>query len=717
MQEASQTYAIAIVGVSGRFPDAKDVRKFWENLCSGRESIVAYTDQELLDSGMDPNLIHSADWVKAGVRLADIELFDAKFFGFTPREAEFMDPQQRLLLECGWEALEDAGYDPIRTGLRIGVFAGTGSNSYFQHHLLSNPDLIASLNYIQRLIITDNDFLATRLSYKLNLKGPSLTVQTACSTSLVATHLACQSLLNGECDMALAGGVFVKVPQVAGYSRQEGSPLSPDGKCRAFDASANGMVPGSGAGVVVLKRLEDALADRDSIRAVIRGSAVNNDGADKIGYTAPSVEGQARVIAEAQAVADVRAEQITYVETHGTGTILGDPIEVAGLSRAFRQTTDKLSFCAIGSLKTNIGHLGPAAGIAGLIKVVLAMENKTLPPSLHFAKPNPAIDFANSPFYVQRTLSPWQPGGGRRIAGVSSFGIGGTNAHVIVEEAPPVEVSGESPLWKILPISARTEEALEIATDRFADFLEAHPEADFADVAFTLQQGRKEFEHRRIVAAKSAEQAALLLRSREAGRVFTAVCNRSPSPLAFMFPGQAAQRVNMTSEIYASEKRFRQIVDFCCEFLQPQLGFDLREKLFPTAATADVAEAELNQTRVTQPAMFVVEYALAKLWMEWGITPDAMIGHSIGEYVAACLADVFSLEDALLLVAARGRFMQSMPAGSMLAVHLDSESTRKYLGSELSLAAINGPESCVAAGPTAACEHLQNMLVMRFIRP
>ncbi len=707
-QGTDQLDAVAVIGLGLRFPDANNAAQFWSNLCSGKDSVRVFTDEQLLAADVAPASLQSHNWVKAGMLLADVELFDARFFGYTPREAEFMDPQQRLFLECGWEALEDAGYDPGRTQLRIGVFAGTGSNGYFYHNVL--PNLTESRNYLQNLMMMDNDFLSTRLSYKMNLTGPSLTVQSACSTSLVATHLACQSLLNGECDMALAGGVSIQVPQISGYPYEEGGTLSSDGHCRAFDASAKGMVPGSGAGIIVLKRLTDAVKSGDSIRAVIRGSAINNDGSAKVGYMAPSVEGQSTVIAEAQALAGVSPDEISYIEAHGTGTPLGDPIEVEGLTLAFQRGTEKRGFCAIGSVKTNIGHLNTAAGIAGLIKVVLALENKMLPPSLNFKEPNPAIDFAESPFYVQQTLTSWQPETGRRIAGVSSFGIGGTNAHVIVEEAPQVTTAGESRSWKLFPMSAKSSEALENATDNLAKFLIDHADIELADVAFTLQQGRKEFECRRIVAAKTASEAAILLRTRDRNRLFSGVIKNSSPRVVFMFPGQGAQRLNMAAEIYATEKTFRDTVDFCCDSLKPHLHCDLRDVLYPRAEVSEEATARLNQTAVTQPAIFVIEYALAKLWMQWGIHPDAMIGHSIGEYTAACLAGVLSLEDAFALVAARGRLMQSMPKGSMLAVRLDVDSIRKLLGSELSLAAINGPEACVVTGSCEEIERLRQLL-------
>lgn len=714
-EETDQLEGIAIIGMVARFPDAPTIEQFWNNLCAGVESVTALTDEQLLSAGVEPTLLESPNYVKSGVLLEGVEWFDAKFFGYTPREAELIDPQQRAFLECAWEALEDAGYDPDRTRLRIGVYAGAGSNTYFQNHLILNAYFATSLNYLQKMMAAENDFLSTRVSYKLNLKGPSLTIQTACSTSLVATHIACQSLLNGECDMALAGAVSIKAPPIKGYLFEEGSTLSSDGHCRAFDASAKGMMAGSGAGIVVLKRLADALQDGDCIRAVIRGSAINNDGADKIGYTAPSLEGQAAVIAEAQAMAGVSADEVTYVEAHGTGTVLGDPIEIAALTKAFRRTSGRKGFCALGSVKTNFGHLGAAAGVAGLIKVALALQNRQLPPSLNFKRANPAIDFESSPFYVQQTLDPWQPTEGRRIAGVSSFGIGGTNAHVVVEEAPPLEISTESQSWQLLPISAKSPVALQNATDRLAAHLASQPDLRLADAAFTLQQGRKQFSQRRFLVAKSSEEAASLLKARPHDRVFTGSQEPFDCPIAFMFPGQAAQYVNMGLEIYCAETGFRDTVDDCCKFLKPHLGFDLRQVLYPAPDKYSYAQEQLNQTAVTQPAMFVVEYALARLWMQWGIVPDAMIGHSIGEYVAACLAGVFSLEDALSLVAGRGRLMQSMPSGSMLAVRLEEKSLQAYLGENLSLAVINGPSACVTAGPSEAMQELKAALAAKGI--
>ncbi|HVR97664.1 MAG TPA: type I polyketide synthase, partial [Thermoanaerobaculia bacterium] len=527
---------IAIVGMAGRFPGAAGLDQFWRNLRDGVESITVYSDAELLAFGVDPALLREPGFVPAGASIPDIDLFDAPFFGVSPREAEQMDPQHRLFLECAWEALEVAGYDPADlTDKLAGVYAGSGFNAYVLFNLLPSGTGLA--NVLQLTISNEKDFLATRVSYKLDLRGPSVNVQTGCSTSLVACHLACQALLSYQCDVALAGGVCLQLPQQTGYLYQEGGVMSPDGHCRAFSAGAQGAVGGSGLGIVVLKRLADALADGDTIRAVIKGSAVNNDGAAKVGFTAPSVDGQARVIDLAQAAAGVEPRSITYVEAHGSGTPLGDPIEAAALTRAFRAGTDERHFCALGSVKTNVGHLDTAAGVAGLIKTVLALENRQIPPSLHFDEPNPAIDFASSPFYVSAGLADWPAGETPRRAGVSSFGIGGTNAHVILEEAPePVPSSPSRPI-ELLLLSARSAAALEKATDNLVEHLERH---ELSDIAWTLQAGRRRFAHRRMLVCRggpNADDAAEALRSRDPQRLLGAVEETVDSPVAFLFPG------------------------------------------------------------------------------------------------------------------------------------------------------------------------------------
>jgi acyl transferase domain-containing protein/acyl carrier protein len=700
---------IAIIGLAGRFPEAKNIEEFWNNLQSGVNSISFFTDEELLSSGIDTDVFNNPEYVRAKAVLEDAELFDASFFGFNPREAEITDPQHRIFLECAWEALEKAGYNSEIYKGSIGVFAGSNLSGYLLNVYL-NQNIRNSLDEHQLTIAGDKDYLATRTSYKLNLTGPSYTVQTACSTSLVAVHLACQSLLNGECDVALAGGVAISASRKAGYIYQEGGIGSPDGFCRAFDARAQGTVSGEGVGIVVLKRLEDALTDGDFVHAIIKGSAINNDGSNKVSYTAPRIDGQAKVIKTAQVVAEVEPETITYIETHGTGTTLGDPIEIAALTQAFQSSTQKKGFCAIGSLKTNIGHLDAAAGVAGLIKTVLALKHKQIPPSLHFEEPNPQIDFANSPFYVNTSLSEWQVNGIKRRAGVSSFGIGGTNAHVILEEAPIVETSSSSRPWQLLLLSAKTKTALETATANLADHLQQHPNSHLADVAHTLAVGRRAFDHRRMLVCQNLDDAVKALKSQELQGVFTHYQEPCYRPVVFMFPGQGSQYVNMGRELYDTEQIFRSQIDYCSELLKPHLGMDLRDVLYQSAAQNQDAEKHLRQTAIAQPALFVLEYALAQLWMAWGVRPQAAIGHSIGEYVAACLSGVFSLEDALELVATRGQLMQQLPPGAMLAVPLPESELQPWLGEELAIAAHNAPSLCVVSGTISAINHLQRQL-------
>ncbi|HEX7330560.1 MAG TPA: amino acid adenylation domain-containing protein [Pyrinomonadaceae bacterium] len=713
MSESDQSdliYDIAIVGMAGRFPGARSVDEFWRNVRDGVEAITFFTEEELAEAGTSPALLKNPNYVRANGVLDDIEFFDAAFFGFSPREAEIMDPQQRLFLECAWEALESSGYDPQTYKKSIGVYAGTTRSSYI-NNIYSNPELAEALGTFQIGIGNDKDHLAPRVSYKLNLKGPSVTVQTACSTSLVAVSLACQNLLNFQCDMALAGGVSVSAVQKTGYMFMEGGINSPDGHCRAFDAEAKGCIGGNGVGVVLLKRLTDALADGDPIHAVIKGSAINNDGSVKVGYTAPSVEGQSAVIAEALAMAGISPETINYVEAHGTGTTLGDPIEIAALTKAYRTKTAKKNFCAIGSAKTNIGHLDAAAGVAGLIRATLALKHQQVPPSLNFTAPNPKIDFAGSPFFVSTTLSPWERNGTPRRAGVSSFGIGGTNAHVVLEEAPPVNVDHTQRPFQLLTLSARSEAALDDATQNLLEHLQQYPEQSLADVAYTLQVGRRAFTHRRAFVCSDNADAVRVLETQDPQRTVTPSAEPAPDrPVVFMFPGQGTQHIGMGEELYRHEPLFRQTVDRCCELLRAHLKLDLRDILYPTDENKIAAEAQLRQTSLTQPALFVTEYALAQLWISWDVRPRAMIGHSIGEYVAACVAGVISLEDALSLVAQRGAMMQGLDGGAMLAVPLCEQDVKEMLGAGLSLAAVNSPTLCVVSGEFEAITKLQSGL-------
>ena len=708
---------IAVVGMSGRFPKARDLAELWRNLRDGVEAVTLWSEEELAAAGVPRAALADPSYVRAGLPLEGVDLFDAEHFGYTPREAEILDPQQRLFLEQAWAALEDAGYAPASFPGLIGVYAGVAWNTYLLTQLVSHPELFEGGHGFQVFISNDKDFLPTRLSYKLNLKGPSLIVQTSCSTSLVAIHLACLSLLNYECDLALAGGVTIKVPQVEGYFYQDGGLASPDGHCRAFDERAAGTIFGSGAGVVVLKRLAEALADGDSIRAVIKGSAINNDGSLKVSYTAPSAPGQAEVIAAAQAVAGVSPETIGYVEAHGTGTSLGDPIEVAALTKVFREATAERGFCAIGSIKSNLGHLDAAAGVAGFLKTVLALQHGTIPPSLHFEKPNPKMDLPSSPFRVPTAASEWPRRGGVRRAGVSSFGVGGTNAHVIVEEAPAAPAPAERVRpWQVLTLSARTAQALEEAAEQLAEALAAPGAPDLADAAYTLQVGRTVFRHRRVVVCREAQGAAEALRRGGMG-VVGAVDEEDPRerPVAFLFPGQGAQHPGMAADLYATEAGFRARFDRCAEVLRPWIGEDLRELV---CGAADEGAAErLRRTAVAQPALFAVEWSLAGLWMDWGVRPQALLGHSVGEYVAACLAGVFSLENALELVAERGRLMQELPAGAMLAVPLGEAEVGTAIAAfpGLDLAALNEPARSVVSGPTAEVERLAAHLAERGI--
>jgi amino acid adenylation domain-containing protein len=703
--------AVAVIGMVGRFPGARNLEEFWRNLEGGVESISFFTDEELIGAGIDPQVLSDPNYVKARGVIEETDLFDARFFGYSPREAELIDPQQRVFLEYAWEALEQAGYDAERYEGTIGVYAGMSPNSYM-FNLLSNPELMSSTDGFQLMISSGADYLSTRVSYKLNLKGPSVNVETACSTSLVAVEMACRSLLNKECDMALAGGVSVHAQQKAGYYYQPEGKDSPDGHCRAFDARAQGIVGGNGVGIVVLKRLSEALSDGDTIHAVIKGSAINNDGSLKVGYTAPSVSGQAEVIAMAQALGGVEARSISYVEAHGTGTALGDPIEIAALTQAFGVSTKEKGFCAIGSVKSNVGHLDAAAGVAGLIKTVLALEHGKIPASLYYEQPNPKIDFANSPFYVNGKLREWERKEGPRRAGVSAFGIGGTNAHVVVEEAPVLEPSGESRSHQLWVLSARSENALEQATENLLKHLRAEPGTNLADAAYTLQVGRKGFGKRRMLVCAGREETIQTLESLKG--VITSAGETEPKPVVFLFSGGGAQYEGMGWGLYQQEKVFREEVDRCSEMLKGELGMDLRGVMYPGEQWGSGTES-LRQMWLTLPALFVVEYALAKLWKSWGIEPEAMMGHSIGEYVAACLAGVFTVEEGLKLVAARGRLMQEAPAGLMISVELSGVEAEELLKEaelekEVSVAAVNGPKSSVLSGPAEMVEKLEKEL-------
>ncbi len=702
--------AVAIVGLSCRVPKARNKEEFWANLCEGKESITYFSSDEL-DSSVPASLKNDPDYVAARGVLEDADKFDAAFFGMSPREAEMTDPQQRVFLECAWSALEDAGYVGSEYEGLVGVYAGMGNNTYYPHNLASNPDRIEMFGHLQTMIANEKDYLTTRAAYKLGLTGPCLNIYTACSTSLVAVCEGFQSLLSFQTDVALAGGVSIVSPQLSGYLYNEGSILSRDGYCRPFDAAAEGTLFGSGVGIVVMKRLDEALADRDHIYAVIRGVGMNNDGADRVSFSAPSVDGQARVIAMAHASAGVDADTVTYVEAHGTATPIGDPIEVEALTQAFSQQTDKKNYCGLGSVKGNLGHLDAAAGVIGLIKTTLALKHGVIPKSLHFERPNPAIDFANSPFYVTAELQDWPKTKHPRRAGVSSFGTGGTNAHVVLEEPPVIghPQTNQRPC-QLLTLSAASEASLAAISADLAEFFSHSPNCSLADAAYTLAVGRRDFPYRRVIAADSFDVAAKELIKPASKDLQTHRTATDTPSIVFVFPGQGVQHVNMGRAIYAAEAVYRQSVDDCAAILQREMGRDIREVLFPAVGTEDEAKGQLNQTAVTQPAIFTTSYAIARLWQSWGITPEAVMGHSIGEFVAACIAGVISLEDALKMVAARGRLMQDLPPGSMLSVRCAVEDIEQYLTEDVSIAAVNGPMLCVVSGSKEAISSLQNQL-------
>jgi phthiocerol/phenolphthiocerol synthesis type-I polyketide synthase E len=742
--------SIAVVGMACRFPGAGSVAEFWRNLRAGVESITFFSEEELLAAGVDAAQLRDPRTVAAKGVLAEADAFDAGFFGISPREAALIDPQQRVFLETAWTALEDAGYDSRNYEGAIGVFAGSILSTYLLKNIWMNRDVMAGAGNFQVAVGNDPTFLATSTSYQLDLRGPSISVGTACSTSLVAVHLACQSLLSYESDMALAGGVSVHLPLVGAYRYEDGGILSPDGHCRPFDAAAQGTVSSDGVGVVLLKRYADAVADGDVIHALIRGSAINNDGRAKVGYTAPSGRGEARVIAEALAMAGVSPESLSLVEAHGAGTLLGDPIEVTALVDAFGDCGGKRAFCALGSVKSNIGHVDAASGIAGFIKAVLTLRHRELPPTLHFERANPQIDFEATPFYVNRELEALT--GDEPIrAGVSSFGIGGTNVHMVLEEAPvgaraaphPSPLAGSfrrgerGPGVELLLLSARTATALETATENLAAHLEQSDDA-LADVAYTLRRGRRPFTHRRVVVSSDRSEAAAMLRDPKQ-RVSGVAASARPS-IAFLFPGLGDHYAGMGWELYCTEEVFRAEIDHCAELLRGRLDGDIRDHLYPNRdwrnprlesvpaankpaldlramlGKAKAGEAPADAPAAAQPAIFVTEIALAALLRSWGIEPEAMIGHSIGEFSAAYVSGVLSLPDALEVVATRARLIQSRVAhGAMLAVPLSEDELLPLLPGGVSLGAINAFRLCIASGEIAAIDELVAMLTARGI--
>jgi amino acid adenylation domain-containing protein len=699
---------IAIIGFHNRFPGSDGPRRFWDDLCSAREPLTWFGPAPETE-GADPETGHR---VAASFVVADADCFDAAFFSMSPREAALTDPQHRVLMECAYAALEHAGHADCRDR-DVGVYVGCGPNTYLLRNILTNPRACADSTHMQILIANEKDYLASRISYKLGLRGPSYAVQSACSTSLLAVHVAARAVFGGECDIALAGGVSIAFPQDAGYEYQQGSILSPDGHCRPFSAEAAGTVPGYGAGVFVLRPLADAIEDGDTVYAVIRGTATNNDGAAKVGFAAPSIEGQARAIEIALGVADIEPRSVGYVEAHGTGTALGDPVEIAALAQAYGPADGPPA--VLGAVKGNLGHLDAAAGTAGLLKAVLSLHAGMIPPSLHCERPHPEIDFDAAGFRPNAQAVHWPRGETPRRAAVSSFGIGGSNVHVVLEEAPasaPRRPCAPGP--RILRLSALNPAVLAESARRLAAHVEETPDLRLDDLAHTLSTGRRTFAQRLAVVADSPAEAARMLRQNSATEVFRGLAPERAPRTVFMFPGQGTQHADMARALYRADGEFARELRACCALLQPILDLDLLECLYPAPSARERAEALLAETRLTQPALFAVEYALARQWIAWGLRPQAMIGHSVGEYVAACLAGVLERDDALRLVAARGRLMQSMAPGAMLAVNLPADALREELADAgVSLAAVNRPQVCVVSGPHEAIEAMRARLAAR----
>ena len=710
---------IAIIGLAARLPGARNPAEFWINLRDGVESVREFSDDELLAAGVPRHSLLDPAYVRAGTTLDGLAEFDAEFFGFSPKEAAIMDPQHRQLLEAAWEALEDAGHVPEKFDGAIGVFAGCGMNSYFMFNLLTNHELVDDVGlFLLRHTGNDKDFLSTRVSYLLDLHGPSINVQTACSTSLVATHLAVQNLLSGECDLALVGGVTIEIPHGRGYQYQEGEVLSPDGHCRAFDHRSGGTVFGSGVGVAVLRRLDDAVGDGDQIYAVIKGTAVNNDGGRKVGYLAPSVDGQAACIAEAIAVAEIDPETIGYVECHGTGTQMGDPIEVAALTQAFRAGTERTGYCPIGSVKTNIGHLDTAAGIASLIKVSLSLRNGEIPPSLNFEQANPNIDLDRSPFFVNDELRTWpRDGSAPRRAGINSLGVGGTNAFAILEEAPALDTAPSGQGWRLIPISGKNRAALDRNTANLQAFLRDHPEVDLGDVSWTLLKGRRHFAERRVLVARDVQEAQKLLDSADPRRVFTQSLGATDRSVTFMFPGGGTQYPRMAVDLYRTQPVFAQHLDRGLELLESVHGLELIPLLFCDEADEGPATSALQNPGNQLPAVFLVEYALAQLLIAKGLEPASLVGHSVGENTAACVSGTMTFEECLGLVVLRGRLMDRVRGGAV-SVALSPEEIRPIIEElELDLAVVNAPDLCVVSGPVDSIELFETRLRSDGVEP
>ena len=703
MTEDRDSGLIAVIGMAGRFPGANSLERFWENLVSGADVRTTFTDEELAQI-IPGRLLKNEEYVKKGYILGNVDRFDAEFFGYTPKEAEELDPQQRIFLECAWEAFEDAGHVPGEEA-SVGVYASITQSSYLVSDNLTMPE--HPMPFFSRLMGNDKDYAAPRVAYKFGLKGPAFSVQSACSSSLVATATACQALLDYQCDMALAGGISISLPEKTGYLAGQDGAMSRDACCHAFDHRASGMMYGNGVGVVLLRRLEDALEDGDHIYGVVRGFAVNNDGADKIGFSAPGVHGQESVLREALEISGVEAGSITFIETHGTGTPMGDPMEVRALETVYGHSSVP---CALGSVKTNVGHLNSAAGIAGFIRVMLSLDKKMLTPALHYEKANPEIDFEHSRFHVQVEACPWTSEGPLRAA-VSSFGLGGTNCHMVLEEAPRGNVSFSEKKWSVIPLSARTEEALENMTSRLSAFLEKHPQTDIRDIARTLQRGRMHFGCRRALTADSTSSLLSELTDRRwKERLVEGTGEGSAGSVYFLFPGAGSQYVGMGRELYEEEPVYRDAVDECARILLPLLGEDIRNILYAQEVDREAASQKMAAPTFSFASLFATEYALARFWLHQGICPAGYVGHSFGQYLAAGMAGVFSLEDALAIAVRRGQLMDRVEEGAMLLLYASEESILPLLQGSLSIAAINAEKLCTVSGRPKDMEVLEEKL-------
>lgn len=708
---------IAVIGMACKVPGADNYKNFWDLIINKEEKISFFNEDELKDAGISPALYQRHEYVPARGILQDIDKFDAEFFGYTPSEARIMDPQHRIFLEQAWTALEDAGYVGDSFEGKIGVYAGMNDSSYLSNHLLQNVKIKEDYDAQQLLLATSTHYLATKVAYALGLTGPSLTINTACSTGLVAIATACNSLMNQDCDMALAGAITIFTPQNTGYLYQELGILSPDGHCKVFDERANGTVLSNGCGVVVLRRLADALKNNDHILGVIKGWGLNNDGANKVGFTAPSIEGQIGCIKEALERAEIAPTEVEYIEAHGTGTLMGDPIEVSALNKAYEyKMYQRSQYCALGSVKANIGHTDSASGVVGFIKTILALYHKTIPPQINYEDENKNIDFKNSPYYINREVRSWHTDHKKRTAAVHSLGFGGTNAHVIVQEAPKIKITGSKGA-NLLLLSARTEQSLAAATKtlhaHIVDLIQGEfADMHLADLAYTLQVGRKGFKWRQVIPYQGYEHVIKMLNTPEQLKKYTTSTKiGKPKRMIFGFVGQGSQYASMAADIYREHPFFKQVVDECCTQLLPELGIDLRNWLFPrTQEEIKTAHQELRQTRYTQPALFVIEYALARFIMSLGIQPDAMIGHSIGEYVAATISGVLSLEDALKMVVQRSKLMSETEAGTMLAVPLAIDKIEPYLSEHVELAVHNAPNLCVVSGSQSRISEFESLI-------